>query len=902
MKSPNRETSLNRNRSISHRQPRKAAVSIETFERRELMAAPAMDALSQLSVPGGKSLIVPLTSTTSDATAVSYSVTSDNDAVKTSVISGGTFVKMTVAGYGQLTFKLFDDLAPETVSKISTLVQQGFYNGLTFHRVIKNFMVQGGDPNGNGTGGPGFTFSDEFDPKAMFTGVGQLAMANTGKDSNGSQFFITSTPQRGLDFNHTIFGQLVRGFDVLDKIQSVATTNADLPLTPVVITKAEVVTDNSDAVLVIQPPAGNYTSQVVITATASDGSKTQQAVPIVVTPDATNSPPILGPVKDLATRVGTPISFNMTATDLENDPLDSTVVAVTNADKVDIKVEGAVVTITPKADFTGVVQLAAGVRQVGATARGSTADAWDKQNFRLIVNPPPIAMTSVTQTVMEGQATGDRVVGSFTDAENTANSPDVYVATIDWGDGTTSAGKVRARLGGGFEIVGSHTFLNEGTYSTKAFVGDYATELTPENVKGQVTSQYNVADAPLAARGTTPAGVVAGQSWTGIVATFTDTNPNSPVGDYTALIRWGDGAIEHATQIVKNASGTIEVYGQHTYAKAGRRNAMVLIRDKGTSATTATTPIQISAPGGITPQPSPVDPVTPAPTEPAPTLPPEPTAPPTTDGDLAAQSAGRLAAVADTGVSSKDSITRNVKPLFEGQTAPGASVKLIAQRIDQAGSAAIELGTATAGEDGRWFVTVSNALADGRYSVSMAVTRGSETITKQLMGTETGSGSPLVIDTVGPIVTQIGYNQFSGQVRINAADSGSGLAESYWTSPLNYRIVSMSGRQMGQSISAGKLRNVASTGTAEGTYNMVLDRKAGPRSRKVRVTIDRESLTDVAGNPTQTQAVHDLTSSRIVGQLPKGLAYTVQTSRNDTSLANRIVNMILPTGLRLPRF
>ena len=96
------------------------------------------------------------------------------------------------------------------------LVEANFYDNLTFHRVVPDFVIQGGDPPGDGTGGPGFQFDDEFHPDAIFTGDAQLAMANSGKDTNGSQFFVTIGPQRHLDFNHTIFGQLVRGRDVLD--------------------------------------------------------------------------------------------------------------------------------------------------------------------------------------------------------------------------------------------------------------------------------------------------------------------------------------------------------------------------------------------------------------------------------------------------------------------------------------------------------------------------------------------------------------------------------------------------------------------------------------------------------------------------------------------------------------
>src|SRR5207237_3636763 len=123
---------------------------------------------------------------------------------------------------------------------------------LTFHRIKPGFVIQGGDPSGNGTGGPGFSFDDEFNSTAIYSGNGQLAMANAGKDTNGSQFFVTIGAQRALDFNHTIFGQLVRGFDVLNAIDAVPTNpTTDKPLTPVVITSAELVPDVSDAVVTL---------------------------------------------------------------------------------------------------------------------------------------------------------------------------------------------------------------------------------------------------------------------------------------------------------------------------------------------------------------------------------------------------------------------------------------------------------------------------------------------------------------------------------------------------------------------------------------------------------------------------------------------------------------------------
>jgi len=117
---------------------------------------------------------------------------------------------------GDLVLELYPQDAPVTVNNFVTLARKGFYNGLTFHRVIPDFMAQGGDPNGTGTGGPGYTFQDEFSSRTHQ--AGSLSMANSGANTNGSQFFICYTPQPHLNGKHTVFGQLTQGMDVLKKL------------------------------------------------------------------------------------------------------------------------------------------------------------------------------------------------------------------------------------------------------------------------------------------------------------------------------------------------------------------------------------------------------------------------------------------------------------------------------------------------------------------------------------------------------------------------------------------------------------------------------------------------------------------------------------------------------------
>jgi peptidyl-prolyl cis-trans isomerase B (cyclophilin B) len=140
--------------------------------------------------------------------------------------------------HGPIRIELFPDDAPKTVSNFEELAGKGFYDGTTFHRVIEDFMIQGGDPRGDGTGGPGYTFEDE--PNQHRVERGALAMANAGPNTNGSQFFIvTADSCPWLDGKHTVFGRVVEGMDVVDKISRLSKDARDRPDDPVVVERVE---------------------------------------------------------------------------------------------------------------------------------------------------------------------------------------------------------------------------------------------------------------------------------------------------------------------------------------------------------------------------------------------------------------------------------------------------------------------------------------------------------------------------------------------------------------------------------------------------------------------------------------------------------------------------------------
>ena len=482
------------------RRTRRWHPTVEAAEPRVLMTAPALDPIADVSVPAGKSLIVPVTATDVDGHPLSYTVsTADGSKVATTLHTGNPYLTLRVQGFGVMEFQLFRDLAPSTVDTVAGLVNRGFYNGLTFHRVVPNFVIQGGDPAGDGTGGPGFAFGDEFNPEAIFSGNGQLAMANSGKDTNGSQFFVTVGPQRFLDFNHTIWGQLVRGFDVLSAIDRVATDANGKPTSTVTITSAAIVADTTDAVLTLDAKA-TATGPTPITVTVSDGvggtaTRTFQATAVA---DTTNDPPILGPVApSYTTPVGKPMNIPLSATDLENDPVEFSALVTDATPHATVAVSGSTLTVTPAAGYTGDVNLLVRVRPPGATGRGSSTNPYDSQ--ATVVHISGQTFNAVGQPVKAtvGKPSGNVSVARITPLITTTAGD--FSATIDWGDGTPpTPGTI---VGGGdffngYFVTGTHTYAHAGPYAVNVTITEIANHYT-----AGIATTATVSSSPAAALG-----------------------------------------------------------------------------------------------------------------------------------------------------------------------------------------------------------------------------------------------------------------------------------------------------------------------------------------------------------------------------------------------------------------
>lgn len=557
--------------------PRKRRVTLGfvSLEERLVMAAPVLDPIPVAALPAGKTLMIPLTAADADGDALTYTVTGDNGEILASVKTGQPFLKMSIAGYGDMVFQLFDDFAPNTVDTITGLVNDGFYDGLTIHRIVPDFVIQGGDPNGDGSGGPGFKFDDEFSLEAIFSGAGQLAMANSGKDTNGSQLFVTQEQARFLDFNHTIYGQLLRGFDVLTTLNGVTA--------PVTITSMSIVTDITDAVLQLKAPGAGSTS-FTVTVTDPGGESDSKTFTATASADTVNSPPILGPVSDHTTIKGKSFQIDLSSYDYENDAMIYEAVVVGSPANATVNVAGNVVTVTPNAGFVGTFDLKLSVRQEGATNRGSTTDPRDYQTIKVTVLNP-FDTQSFNVSTDESTPIDQFVLVDF--VPNGAVEGSTYTASIAWGDGTTTDGTVTDTGSGHFQVAGSHTYTRFGNYAVVVTLRDTFQEFTQT---AQVSAV--VADRSIAADWMNPAvpggiGIVSG-----VLAKVTDSNPNGLVSDLTAKIFWGDGTSTDGTMTV-DENGHVLVSGTKSYLAVGEYAAKVVVTSLGGSTAEAAGTIRI---------------------------------------------------------------------------------------------------------------------------------------------------------------------------------------------------------------------------------------------------------------------------------------------------------------------
>ena len=283
---------------------------------------PSLEKISEINMLSGSPLHIPLRGQDASGQAISYTATTSDEIVTAIVLESNRSLRIRVADFGEMVFELFDGRARRATDRITELADSGFYNGVIFHRVINNFVIQGGDPTGTGTGSSELpNFDDQFHVDLQHNRTGLLSMAKAADDSNNSQFFITEGPQRHLDFQQSILGILVRGEKVRDAISNVAIDEDERPLDKVVIETAESFVDEQQGVLMLKAPESTTGAvDVTVTARNPDGQEASRTFRVNVMPDTINSAPFLADISEIRIKVDTSTTYQLVAIDVEGDP------------------------------------------------------------------------------------------------------------------------------------------------------------------------------------------------------------------------------------------------------------------------------------------------------------------------------------------------------------------------------------------------------------------------------------------------------------------------------------------------------------------------------------------------------------------------------------------------------
>ena len=388
---------------------------------------PSFLAISDQTVLQGAPLWLGIDGSDAENNPITYTITSSNPSVvAVTVPTGNKTLQLDVASFGTMKFQLFDNLAPRATTAIENLASSGFYNGLTFHRILNDFVIQGGAADGAGGPNPNVPdFDDQFNVDLQFTSPGLLAMAKGLDDTNDTQFFVTDTVNppttnfpRHLDFNHTIFGKLTEGESVREAISNVPANGSGTPNTPVVITTASILnSDPQNSAFMLKALAGSGSSDITITANDGQGGTFSRTFHVTVAADTSNGNPFLNDIPVVQATVGSgAVTFPLQGTDVEGDPIffDATKIGSVNY-TVSINHTTNIVTVTPPAGFVGSFQVQVSAK---ALAQQNTPDSGQSITDvqKVTVNILPLAPTGLD--LLAGSDTGISSSDNITNASS----------------------------------------------------------------------------------------------------------------------------------------------------------------------------------------------------------------------------------------------------------------------------------------------------------------------------------------------------------------------------------------------------------------------------------------------------------------------------------------------------
>lgn len=526
---------------------------------------PTFLAISNQTVLQGAPLWLGIDGSDAESNPLTYTVTSSNPSVvAVTVPTGNKTLVVNVANFGTMKFQLFDNLAPRATTAIGNLASAGFYDGLTFHRILNDFVIQGGAADG--AGGPNANvadFDDQFNADLQFTSPGLLAMAKGIDDTNDTQFFVTDTVNppttnfpRHLDFNHSIFGKLTEGEAVRQAISNVSANGSGTPTTPVIITSATILnSDTENAAFMLKALAGSGTADITITASDGQGGTFSRTFQVTVGADTSNSNPFLSEIPTVQATVGTgPITFQLQGTDVEGDAIffDATKIGSVNY-TVSINHTNNVVTVTPPVGFVGNFQVQVSAK---ALAQQGTPDSGQSITDvqKVTVHVLPLAPTG-----LDLLAASDSGI-SNTDNITNATSLDFQVS------GVTSGAVIRLYEGTNVlaQTTASGTTANL-TFSSIAALGEGAHNFTvtqavagEESAKSSALSVTFDATAPGGFTTTAPTTASVGTLYSynadnsgvtsGVTYSLTTPPAGATINPDTGVISWTPGDAQVGVQ------------------------------------------------------------------------------------------------------------------------------------------------------------------------------------------------------------------------------------------------------------------------------------------------------------------------------------------------------------------
>ncbi|MDZ4850954.1 MAG: tandem-95 repeat protein [Pirellulaceae bacterium] len=421
---------------------------------------PSITPISATTVLRGSPLHIPIDGYDPNGNPLSYTVSSSNPAaVSAEVLQGNSFARFNT-NFGDMVFELFDTEGGRATDRFKQLSQSGFYSttsgtSMTFHRVIQTFVIQGGDPTATGTGGSTLPdFDDQFNVNLQHNRSGILSYAKSSDDTNDSQFFITAGPTRNLDFNHSIFGQLIEGDDARAGIARTAVNSSDKPINNAIINSVTIFNDTENALVRLRAVgAAGATSTITVTATDTEGNQTSVTFVVTVANDTSNGSPFLNDIPAVNAVAGQPIQITLTSQDKEGDvvrygatrPSSQTVNYTVSADTA-----SGVVTVTPPVGFVGSFQFLASVNQT------PNANANDQNDAQLVT-------VNVTASATPAPSNVDLSSSSDTGTSSSDNITNAGTMTFVV-SGTTSGATVTLRAGS--NVIATETATGTSTTIT----------------------------------------------------------------------------------------------------------------------------------------------------------------------------------------------------------------------------------------------------------------------------------------------------------------------------------------------------------------------------------------------------------------------------------------------------